>query len=143
MRFSGKVFKGKKFWLTEVPTFDAMTQGRTRKDALRMIGDWFETAVNQSGFKVTVYPGPKGTFEIEGSDSRAMIALALQRLRHSSGLSLADVAKRLGATSRNTYARYERGRAMPSVEKFDELVRAVSPERIVVFSVTGEERTGC
>jgi transcriptional regulator with XRE-family HTH domain len=37
------------------------------------------------------------------------------------------VATRLGATSRNAYARYERGEAAPTLEKLDELLKATSP----------------
>lgn len=39
MEIQGKVWKDGKFWLIEVPTLDAMTQGRTRKEALFMIED--------------------------------------------------------------------------------------------------------
>jgi transcriptional regulator with XRE-family HTH domain len=40
---------------------------------------------------------------------------------------LRDVALRLGASSRNAYARYERGEAVPSLDKLDALLKAVSP----------------
>ena len=43
MRFCGKVYKDGKFWLTEVPILDAMTQGHTRKEALAMIEDLLES----------------------------------------------------------------------------------------------------
>ena len=50
-----------------------------------------------------------------------------------SGLSLAQVAERLGMKSRNTYARYEQGRSVPSVEKLNELLNAVCPQRDIVI----------
>ncbi len=56
MRFQGKVYNDGKFWLAEVPVFDAMTQGRTRTEALGMIADWFVTLVNRKGFSVEVHP---------------------------------------------------------------------------------------
>jgi len=34
MRFQGTLHRDGKFWLAEVPVFDAMTQGHTRKEAL-------------------------------------------------------------------------------------------------------------
>jgi len=37
------------------------------------------------------------------------------------------MAERLGATSRNAYARYERGEVVPTVEKLDALLKATSP----------------
>jgi predicted RNase H-like HicB family nuclease len=66
-------------WLAEVPLLDAMTQGRTRKEALAMIADWLETMVNRSGFEAQVIPLTSGTFEIGGNDSAAMTALLLRR----------------------------------------------------------------
>ena len=51
-----------------------------------------------------------------------MVSLLLQRKRELSGLSLAQVASRLGMKSRNTYARYEQGHSVPSVEKLNELL---------------------
>ncbi len=133
MRFQGKVYKDGKFWLAEVPIFAAMTQGRTRKEALVMIADWFETMANRPSFSVTVHEGKKGTLEISSSDTRTMVSLLLQRQRQLSGLSLAAAAARLGARSRNAYARYERGGSVPTVEKLDELLHAVSGGRDFVL----------
>ena len=127
MRFEGKVFRDGRFWLAEIPLLDAMTQGRTRKEALAMIGDWLETMVNRGGFRAEVHPRNAGEFEVSGSDAGAMTALLLRRRRESSGASLRDVASRLGASSRNAYARYERGDAVPTLDKLDALLKAASP----------------
>ncbi len=127
MRFEGKIVRDGKFWLAEISLLDALTQGRTRKEALEMAADWMETAVNREGFKAEVYPRGKDEFEISGSDAAAMTALLLRRRREANGASLRDVASRLGATSRNAYARYERGDAVPTVDKLDELLKAASP----------------
>jgi predicted transcriptional regulator len=57
--------------------------------------------------------------------------LAAQVLRHQReihGLSLADVAKKLGASSVNAYAAYEHGRREPSLSKYRELLAVVAPE---------------
>jgi len=43
-------------------------------------------------------------------------------------LSLADVAKMLGSSSRNAYASYEQGRTEPTLGKFRELLMAVAPD---------------
>ena len=128
MRFEGKLLRDGRFWLAEIPLLDAMTQGRTRKEALAMIGDWLETMVDRSGFHAEVHPRGRNEFEVSGSDAGAMTALLLRRRRESSGASLRDVATRLGASSRNAYARYERGDAVPTMDKLDELLKAASPE---------------
>jgi hypothetical protein len=133
MKFQGTVRKDGAFWLAEVPVFDALTQGRSRKEALAMIVDWFETMVDRKGFHVVVDPVGAREFEIGSPDSRRMVGLLLQRQRQKSGLSLAQVAARLGAKSRNAYARYEQGIAVPTVEKLDQLLRAVAPGRDLVL----------
>ena len=132
MRFHGKLSKAGKWWLAEVPVFDAMTQGRTRKEAFEMIVDWFMTMVGRKGFSVQVHPVGRDHFEIASDDARTMISLLLQRQRQKSGLSLAQAAQRLGAKSRNAYARYEQGVSVPTVQKLDELLRAIAPERDIV-----------
>jgi predicted RNase H-like HicB family nuclease len=133
MRFHGKLRRDGKYWLADVPVFDAMTQGRTRKEVLEMIADWFVTMVDHKGFSVRVHPIGPDEFEISSPDARRMISLLLQRQRQKSGLSLAQAAKRLGAKSRNAYARYEQGVSVPTVEKLDELLRAIAPNREIVI----------
>jgi Helix-turn-helix domain len=133
MRFEGKLTRDGRFWLAEIPILDAMTQGRSKKEALEMMADWLETMVNRSGFRVLVHSGKDVHFEVSGSDTAAMTALLLRRLRETSGRSLAEVASRLGATSRNSYARYERGETVPTVEKLDALVKAASAGRDLVI----------
>ncbi|HWQ68381.1 MAG TPA: helix-turn-helix transcriptional regulator [Patescibacteria group bacterium] len=49
------------------------------------------------------------------------------------GLSLAQVAERLGATSINAYARYEQDRSVPTIQKLSELFAAVMPHRNLVL----------
>ena len=139
MRFQGKLYKDGKFWLVEVPIFAAMTQGRTRKDALRMIADWFVTMIARPGFSITVHEGQNGNCEISASDTKAMVCLLLQRQRQLNGLSLAAAAERLGVKSRNAYARYEQGSSMPTVEKLDKLLQAVSGGRDFVLSSSSVE----
>lgn len=133
MRFQGKIYKEGKWWLAEVPLFAAMTQGRTRKEALTMIADWFEAIIARPEFSVSVHEGKRGEFEISASDTKAMVCLLLQRQRQASGLSLAGAATRLGAKSRNAYARYEQGASVPTVEKLDQLLQAVSGGRDFVL----------
>ena len=127
MRFEGRLLRDGRFWLAEIPLLNGVTQGRTRKEALEMAGDWLETMIDREGFRATVYPRGAREFEISGSDSAAMIALLLRRRRQASGASLRQVAERLGSSSLNAYARYERGEAVPSMEKLDALLKAASP----------------
>lgn len=137
MRFEGRLVRDGKWWLAEIPLLDAMTQGRTRKEALLMVGDWLETMVDRKNFRATVFPRGKTEFEVAGSDAAAMTALLLRRRREASGRSLREIASQLGASSRNSYARYERGDAVPTVEKLDALLKATSPTSDFVIRESG------
>lgn len=132
MRFQGTLSKDGKWWLAGVPVFDALTQGHTRQEALEMIADWFVTMADRSGFSVQIHSAGREGFEVSSEDARTMISLLLQRQRQKSGLTLAQAAQRLGAKSRNAYARYEQGVSVPTVEKLDELLRAIAPDRDIV-----------
>ncbi len=132
MRFQGSLSRDGNWWLVEVPIFDALTQGHTRKEAFAMIADWFVSMIDRKEFEVTIHKTAGDTFEIGSNDVRAMVSLMLRRQRQKSGLTLAQVAERLHAKSHNAYARYEQGLTVPTVEKLDELLRAIAPDRDVV-----------
>jgi hypothetical protein len=95
MRFYGKIYRDGNFWLAEVPILEAMTQGRTRKEAFVMVEDLLETLAHRPGFAVKVHPGQHDDFEVSSTDTRGMISLLLRRQRERSGLSLAEAAERL------------------------------------------------
>ena len=132
MRFEGRIWKDGRFWLVEIPVLDAMTQGRTKKEAYEMAADLVETLVDEKDFTVQVHPSQGDSFELSSNNPRLMLALMLKRQRQRHGLSLAQVARKLKASSRNSYARYEQGRAMPTVEKLAELLSAVSDTDLVI-----------
>ena len=126
MRLAGRVFKVGRYWAVEVPMLGVVTQGRTRKEALEMIADAIETLANTRAFRVEVFPGGGGYFEVGSRHVAVLTALLLRRLRVKQGLTLSDVARRLGARSLNSYARYEQGRTVPSIERLDQLLAVVS-----------------
>jgi len=128
MKFAGKVYKNGRFWLAEIPILDLMTQGHTRKEAIEMAADMVETMANKEGFRVEVALASGNEFEVGSRDNTPLISLLLRRKREISGLSLSQAAKRLGASSRNAYARYEQGRSNPTVNKLSELLYAVCPD---------------
>jgi hypothetical protein len=133
MRFHGNIWRDGRHWLAEIPLLDAMTQGTSKKGALAMVEDLLESLINHAGFCATTHPGADGEFTVSTSDTRAAIVLMLRRQRSRSGLSLGEVAARLGASSRNTYARYEQGASQPTLEKLNQLLQAVAPDEDLVL----------
>jgi len=134
MKFQGKIFRDGKFWLAELPYLELMTQGFSKKEVLYMVEDLFKTLVDKPTFEVNVKSDSKGNIEVGSNDIQAMICILLQRRRQISGLTLSQVAERLGVSSRNSYARYEQGKTMPSIEKLNELLKALSPNSDFVIT---------
>jgi len=135
MRFEAQVTRDGRFWLIEVPAFDAMTQGRTKHEAMEMVKDLIETMANVDDFEVTVYPRSKHRVEIGANRTAVLVALLLRRQRERQGLSLAQAAERLGQRSRNAYARYEQGKVVPTIEKLEELLAAIAPDQTIVWHI--------
>ena len=135
MRFPGQIEKHGKSWLVEIPAFDATTQGRSKREALAMAGDLIETMADAKGFRATAYPVGANSFEIGANRIGVLLALLLRRQRERHGLTLAEVAERMGQRSKNAYARYEQGRSMPTVEKLEELLKAIAPIQKIVWHV--------
>ena len=133
MRLAGRMFKIGKFWAIEVPILGVTTQGHTKKEAYEMIADAIESLVNKKGFKVEVFPGKGPYFELGSPNLSTLTAFLLRRQRMKQGLTLVEVSKRLGAKSHNTYARYEQGKSIPTIEKFSKLLSALSPDNDFVL----------
>lgn len=133
MRFEGRIWKDGQHWLVEVPAFGAMTQGYTREEAYEMIKGLIETMADASGFEVTVHRGAGSQLDISANDVKTLVALLLRRQRETRGITLAEAAELLQQTSRNAYARYEQGQAVPTVEKLERLLKAIAPEQELVW----------
>ena len=123
----GRIWKDGRFFVAEIPILDAVTQGRTKREALAMAVDWIRTMADNRRLRIEAVARGANRFEVETDDVRAMIPLLLKRARERSGHSLARIARELKAHSRNAYARYERGDSVPTVEKFFELWHAARP----------------
>ncbi len=114
MIFEGKVFapaRGSRYWEVKIPQLGVFTQGRSERNAYAMAADALETLVGEKRFRVQIVPLDGGRFLIRANDLRPLIARWLFRLPSS-----------------EAWARYESGRASPTVEKLSELIHALDPE---------------
>ncbi len=116
------------------PILSVVSQERTKREAFEMIADAIESLVNRDNFSIKVFPGNDGYFEVGASDQATLTAFLLRRERLKAGLSLEDVAKKLGAKSLNAYARYEQGRSVPTLQKLTELFSVVAPHKDFVLA---------
>ena len=92
-----------------------------------MAKEAIELVVNLEGFKVTIEPGQDNKFFIIPNNIGPILAMILRQKRVDNGLSIREIADRLGQSSPNSYGRYENGKSIPTIEKFDELLAAIDP----------------
>ncbi len=135
MRIEGRLVRVGRRWAVEIPMLSLYTQASSKSDAYEMAKDAIEVAVDTDGFSVEIVPGRGDTFGIESNDDRRLFAFALRQLRMASGRSVREVARRLGSTSPSAYSQYESGRRKPSVEKLDQLIRAIDENLVPVISL--------
>jgi DNA-binding XRE family transcriptional regulator len=116
------------WWSAHCDIAGIFTQGKSKADAMRALADAFEDVIHRDGFRVTVTALDGDEVHVTASDPALLLGVVLRYQREAHGLSLADVAKRLGASSRNAYARYEHGTAMPKLDTAQAILQAVAPE---------------
>ena len=137
MKLEGKIWKGStsRYWLAEVRDLDVVTQGTSRRDAANMLRDAIESLVNRAGFRVNVETDRGDRCTIGSNNDSVLVAFMLRALRAREGLSVREVASRLGAKSPNAYAQYETGRVAPSIDTLSRLLAALNPEFDAVLRV--------
>ena len=134
MEMEGRIWKEGKFWIIEVPALDAMTQAKTRKEALNMLADlviemarsYFEAEV-EKGLSITIHDYKKDAIGVTASNNRLFLALSLRRQREKSGSTVREASQRLGSKSPNAYAQYEKGKTSISIDKYEALLTAANP----------------
>ncbi len=129
MQITGKIWKNKhdNFWLAEVPFLDVLTQAETKEETPEMVKDAIELYINDPAF-LAIVTLSNNQLLIDSNNPKKLIALALKRQRQKNKLKLSDVTELLKAKSINEYAQYEQGKHLPSIEKLEELLRAIDPQ---------------
>lgn len=128
-------------WSADCEMIGAFTQGNGRDDACDMLRALVELQVDRKGFRAVVTEIGE---ESDGSirvlvDANHPVALAAGVLRYQRqvhGMTIAQVAKKLGSSNHNAYAAYERAEREPSMSKYREMLHAIAPE--LHFTIGGE-----
>lgn len=138
MKIEGQIVreKGEKLWGVEILDIGIFTQGKTKKEAYDMAKEAIELTVNLDDFNVTIEPQDNNTFFVVPNNVGPILAMILKEKRTEKGLSIRDVAERLGQSSPNSYSRYETGKSIPSLSKFDELLRAIDSRLSSIIKVS-------
>jgi predicted RNase H-like HicB family nuclease len=136
MRIHGTIEREGKWWAVAVASLGVFTQGRTRAEAFAMAQDAVKILLDRPDVKVRVEEANDGDgLTVQTNPSALLVGFMLRCRREAAGLTLVEAAKRLGQSSVNAYARYEQGRAMPTIEQLDRLLLALDRHRGLVLSV--------
>jgi hypothetical protein len=124
------------FWSADVDAIGAHTQGTSVDDALDMLASLIRITVDRAGFAPSITQLGKADdgailVYVTANEPALLASLVLKFQREVRGRSLADVAKKLGGSEHETYARYEQGAEELSIGKFTELLAAVAPDLVL------------
>ena len=133
MWLEGKIYKSGRYWMIASAALDLTTQGKTENDAYLMFKEAAELLIDAPGFEISFRRTGTRRFAFSANRQELLIALLLKRQRQKAGLTLKEVARRLGASSINAIARYEQGKACPSVAKLNDLIMAINPKMTPVL----------
>ena len=103
------LIKSGKFYEVKCETLLAFTQGKTKKEAYEMMGNWVRTMLDDPDFPFEVSPRKEGFF-ISFRDVKAVFGLMLSQLQVHSEKSVDVVVKEAGYKSRNAYHQYKNGK---------------------------------
>lgn len=127
--FPSRAQKSGRYWAAQVPLLLVFTQGKTKKEACEMLKDAIEELVEDSKFSINYSLSNDGHIHISAKDSAKLMGFALRQQRLLKGLSVREVAKRMGFNSPNAYSRYENSKVPnPSLDKFSQLLKAIDNE---------------
>lgn len=127
MLLDTRIWKDGKWWMGEVVLLNGSTQGHTKKELFEMLEDYVKNMIDGPRTSISVVTIKNEVF-VEVRPSAAILPAILLRQRMKTGLSIREVAKKLGYTNHNNYAAYESGKVQPSFEKFQELLRGILSE---------------
>ena len=136
MEFTAKLTKDGPYFLAEVNELDAMTQGKTKKEAVFMVKDLIQEMLFdqfEKQIKCSVLNKEKDNITLFIPDHYA-IPLVLKRLRSTKGKTIKEISDKCGFKSKNAYAQYEKGRRMPSIEQLGKLLETMEAKLKIAVS---------
>jgi transcriptional regulator with XRE-family HTH domain len=133
MMLIGTIAKHGSWWAADIEAAGIHTQGKTKAEAHAMLVDAVRELADRPGLRVTVTALDVGRVLVEASEPAVLAQLVLRYQRSVNRMSLADVATKLKAKSRNAYARIEQGGAVPRVDTLVELLGVVAPGIALAF----------
>ncbi len=121
MLLDTRIFRQGKWWVGEVTVLNISTQGHSKKELLSMLKDLVQNLFSSRKPSVMVFE-IKGEVFLEVRPFKLLLPAILKRQRIKAGMTVRQVAERMGYKNHHNYAAYESGKIVPSFEKFQELM---------------------
>ena len=135
MLIQGRYHKIANQWVAEIPLLHAVISCSPGEGRETLAGHIKELA-RQSKMDIHLIEdtshGDEFFFEVKEIDQ--LLPMILKRTRLAKKLSIGEVTKKLGYSSRNSYAQYEYGKTKLTFAKYLELMEAMDPQAKVVLS---------
>ena len=136
MQFAVKFFEEDGWWMAYTPRFDRFTQGKTLDEARHMAADLLLIHVEDELKKGRTVESqevlPEGHEWVE-IPARALLASQIARQRVAAGLTMKQLAERLGVTT-GTYQKWESARRCNAgVDTLERLAKAYGKHLKISF----------
>ena len=129
--FEGRLIKSGSWYAVEIPTLLIFSQAKTQKEGLYRANSGLQELLEASGVDgfnscLTQWVNRKDLlFMVFLPVTQPVIAFMLRQIRGYKEMSLSDVAKRMGHSSKNSIAAYEKsGGREPTIGKLSEFLQA-------------------
>ena len=129
-------------YFVEIPDLELYTQAESLDDALEMARDVIKLMFKEAGIKsfaVDWENKDAGSFSVRTSDIDGLLAFVMKRKRHEAGITLQELAKKMGFKSHNSVAAYEMADRSPTVGKFAEIAEGLGYELVISLQKKGKK----
>jgi hypothetical protein len=133
MLVEGRCHKVGNQWIGEVPFFQSVFSTRPGEERESLFEN-IKSSADEIGTEIRLHSEDGDTFMLEIDDISPILPMILKRIRIKKRLSIGEVTKLLGFNSRNSYAQYEYGKTKLTLNKFEEIVKAMAPDYQLVLS---------
>ena len=121
-------------WVAEIPLLYAVVSSPPGKGRETLV-ESIEQLAERSNIDIQfVFDRDETRFFFEVKNIDQFLPIILKRTRLAKKLSIREVTKKLGHSSRNSYAQYEYGKTKLTFAKYLELMEAMDPQVRVVLS---------
>lgn len=121
-------------YLVEIPDLELMTQAESLDDVIPMVTDMLNLVFEDTGMDDCVIEWDDkaaGRFSVGTEKVDALLAFIMKRKRKEAGITLVQLAERLGFSSHNAIAAYEQATRSPTVEKLAEIAEGLGYELVI------------